>query len=61
MEVCEKTNPNFEKKMSNALKANRAIHRVTFNSKFFCRLDYTVTAEILHLILGRIQPLWANL
>ena len=27
----KKTNPNFEKKTSNVLKADRTIHRVTFN------------------------------
>ena len=31
MEVGKKTNPNFEKKSLNALKADRAIHRVTFH------------------------------
>ena len=31
MEVSEKINPNFEKKTSNALKADRTVHRVTFN------------------------------
>ncbi|PFX27083.1 hypothetical protein AWC38_SpisGene8244 [Stylophora pistillata] len=29
--VSERIGPNFEKKMSNALKADRVIHRVTFN------------------------------
>ena len=32
MEVGEKNNPNFEKKTSNALKADRAIQKVTFHS-----------------------------
>ena len=31
MEVSEKINLNFEKKTSNALKADRTVHRVTFN------------------------------
>ena len=31
MEVSERIGPSFEKKMSNALKADRVIHRVTFN------------------------------
>ena len=31
MEVSEKINPNFEEKTSNALKADRTVHRVTFN------------------------------
>ena len=31
MEISKKTNPNFEKKTSNVLKAERTIHRVTFN------------------------------
>ena len=31
MEVSEKTKPNFEKKTSNALKADCLVHRVTFN------------------------------
>lgn len=31
MEVSEKNNPNFEKKTSNALKADHSVHHVTFN------------------------------
>ena len=35
MEVGEKNNPNFEKKTSNALKADRAIQKVTFHPNIF--------------------------
>lgn len=31
MEVSKEINPNFEQKLSNSLKADRTVHRVTFN------------------------------
>ena len=31
MTTSEIINPNFEEKISNALKADRTVHRVTFN------------------------------
>ena len=31
IEVSEKNNPNFEKKTSNAVKADHSVHRVTVN------------------------------
>ena len=44
----KKTNPNFEiKKTSNTLKADRAIHRVTFNPNRASSAEVLKFAEII--------------
>ena len=49
MEVSEMNNPSREKKTSNALKADRVIHRVTFNP------NKAFPGEILHIPVPKLD------
>ena len=49
MEVSEMNNPSHEKKTSNALKADRTVHRVTFNP------NKTSPGEILHTPVPKLD------
>ena len=49
MEVSEMNNPSHEKKTSNALKADRVIHRVTFNR------NKASPGEILHIPIPKLD------
>lgn len=49
MEVSEMNNPSHEKKTSNALKADRVIHRVTFNP------NKASPGEILHIPVPKLD------
>ena len=47
--VSEKINPNHEKKRSNALKANKMVHRVTFNP------NKALPGETLHISVPKLD------
>lgn len=49
MEVSEMNNPSHEQKTSNALKADRVIHRVTFSA------NKASLGEILHIPVSKLD------
>ena len=63
MEVGEKNNPNFEKKTSNALKADRAIQKVTFHPNILSpsevlRVPVPKLGDEVVLVPGSFSPIF---